>query len=139
MGLTRSNNNGSGNFDIPPETDQLKRLESWKADPTLFTSGVQSGFDTRRRNIEEGLSPYSGVTNPYARNRMRDVELREAEGDRVAALADQDLAYQGLELQKLQSAAHLRQPERKQPGLGSQIAGTGLSIGASVATAAIIA
>lgn len=139
MGLTRSNNNGSGNFDIPPETDQLKRLEAWKADPTLFTSGVQSGFDTRRRNIEEGLSPYSGVTNPYARNRMRDIELREAEGDRVAAFSDQDLAYQGLELQKLQSAAQLRQPERKQPGVGGQLAAAGVSSAAAIATSAIIA
>jgi len=138
MGLTRSNNNGSGNFDIPPETDQLKRLEAWKADPTLFTSGVQSGFDTRRRNIEEGLSPYSGITNPYARNRMRDIELREAEGDRVAALSDQDLAYQALDLQKLSSAAQLRQPERKQPGTGGQLAGAGISAGGAVAAAAII-
>lgn len=127
---TRSNKPDARDFEtnseygLEPETEQLKRLEGWKPDSTLFNAGTQAGFDTRRRDIAESYgSPYAGINNPVLQARMQDLAMQEAETQRSRALGDQDTEYQRMSYQPLQDAAQIRQGDRvkkKEWGFGQQ-------------------
>jgi len=101
-------------YALTPETDQLKRLEAWKPDATLFNAGTQAGYDQRTRDIKEGYgSPYSGISNPVVAARAQDLALQEASGQRAQALGDQDTAYQKMSYEPVATAAALRQGDNK--------------------------
>lgn len=127
---TRGNKPGARDFEtnteygLEPETEQLKRLEGWKPDSTLFNAGTQAAFSQRERDIKEGYgSPYSGITNSVTRARMEDLALQEAAGQRASALGDQDIQYQRMSYEPIAQAAALRQQDRvkkKEYGFGQQ-------------------
>lgn len=139
---TRGNKPGARDFEtnteygLEPETEQLKRLEDWKPDKTLFNAGTQAGFDTRRRDIVESYSsPYAGINNPVLQARMQDLALQEAEAQRARALGDQDTQYQRMSLEPISQAAQLRQQDRvkkKEWGFGQQQQQQGGGIGSAL-------
>ena len=123
-------------YGLEPETEQLKRLEEWTPDSTLFNAGTQAGFSQRTRDIKEGYgSPYNGITNPVTRARMEDLALQEAEGQRASALGDQDIQYQRMSYEPVAQAAALRQQDRvkkKEYGYGPEQQKQGSGIGSAL-------
>lgn len=132
----------SGSWQAPPTTPEIQKLEAWQPDQALLDSGIMSSFDQAQRNLNESTGGYSGVNNPYAQARMREIGSNEIAGLKSSALSDANRQRNLLQLGQEEAAARLTAPQYITTGattnstqgapslLGSIISG-GLSVAAA--------
>ena len=115
--------NFEGAFKVHDQTPEEAALAAWKPDQVLLNAGQKASYGAARQGVIEGAGGYSGIANPFAAARMKQIGLQELADRESSAMADANLDMNQLDLQNKQFLAGLRKPEwiqTKQWGYGEQ-------------------
>jgi hypothetical protein len=148
---TQSGSTGyQGSFQSYGQTPEEQSLAEWTPNKALLDAGTQASFGAARQGITEGADGYSGITNPVAAARMKEVGLQELADRESSALTAANRDFNQQDLQRKQFLASLRRPQYIQSGtttsgntvttlpqqsLLSSILGSGISGGLGLAAA----
>jgi hypothetical protein len=120
----------------PPDTPDIQALRGFNVNDDLLEPTLNAQFAHAQTNLEnEYDSPYSGINNPYASARLKDLGRMNLMAQKGSALAQGAFNRQQLELAKQEALARLTAPQLVQTGksgtapgqsiLGSLIQGAG--------------
>lgn len=112
----QSQTNYQGAFQSYGITPEEQELKDYDFDQTLFDAGTAATFGKAKQDIIEGAGGYSGVTNPYAAMRAKQIALEELADQESSARAEAERRRNELKLQNKQFLASLRRPQYIQSG-----------------------